>query len=51
MPALKKVEIYVEMEATETDFPNKLKELQDELALEGFEVELIGTRPARRNKP
>lgn len=50
MPA-KRIEIYVEMEDSETDFPADVKEVQDDLADHGYEVELIGTRPTRRNKP
>lgn len=51
MPALKKVEIYVEMDESETEFPQKLRELQDQLVLDGYQVELIGTRPNRRRRP
>lgn len=51
MPTLKKVEIYVEMDESETEFPQKLRELQDQLVLDGYQVELIGTRPNRRKRP
>ena len=33
MPTLKKVEIYVEMDESETEFPQKLRELQDQLVI------------------
>ena len=51
MPTAKKIEIYVEMEDTETDFPADVKAVQDDLADHGYEVELIGTRPNRRKRP